>query len=451
MPRFQTTDCEGFYRRDFLRFGTAGLFGLSLPQLLRLEARADARRATGAAGGPPKRRADAVIQVWLGGGPASIDIWDLKPNAPAEIRGEFKPMATVADGVQVSEHLPLMAKSVDKVSVVRSLFHTIPSHGPATTFMNSGNKPTPAVQYPWLGALSARLLPAEKGVPPYVSFGSRQGSNEAGFLGTAYNPFPVEGAGNGKGGKGDPGGFRVRGIQLPPGFSLDDLAHRDKLMRDFDSTFRSVDTSADLVDGLDVFHKEALDILRSDRTKRAFDLAREPQSVREHYGTSPFGQGVLAARRMVEAGVRFVTVSLGGWDTHQKNFEALSKRLLPQLDQTLSALIEDLHGRGMLDRTVVYCAGEFGRTPKINKNAGRDHWARSMAVVLAGGGFKSGYVHGTTDAQGMAPATDPCTPDDLAATLFNQLGLDPHQELTTPTGRPIQLFREGRVVDKLLA
>ena len=448
MSRFQTTDCEGFHRRDFLRFGTAGLFGLSLPQLLRLEARADARRA---AGGAPKRRAEAVIQVWLGGGPASIDIWDLKPNAPTEIRGEFKPIPTAADGIQISEHLPQMAKSVDKVSVVRSLFHTIPSHGPATVFMNSGNKPTPAVQHPWLGSLSAKLLPAEKGVPPYVSFGTRQGGNEAGFLGTAYNPVPVEGAGNGKGGKGDPGALRVRGIQLPAGFSLEDLSHRDKLMRDFDSTFRSVDTSADLVDGLDVFHKEALEILRSDRTRKAFDLGREPQSVRERYGSTPFGQGVLAARRMVEAGVRFVTVSLGGWDTHQKNFEALSKRLLPQLDQTLSALIEDLHGRGMLDSTVVYCAGEFGRTPKVNKNAGRDHWARSMAVVLAGGGFKGGYAHGTTDAQGMAPATDPCTPDDLAATLFNQLGLDPHQELMTSTGRPIQLFREGRVVDKLLA
>jgi uncharacterized protein (DUF1501 family) len=166
---------------------------------------------------------------------------------------------------------------------------------------------------------------------------------------------------------------------------------------------------------------------------------------------TPFGQGALAARRLVEAGVRFVTVTLGGWDTHQRNFEALSKRLLPQLDQTLSALVEDLAGRGMLDRTVVYCAGEFGRTPKVNKNAGRDHWARSMSVVLAGGGFRSGYAHGTTDAQGMAPATDACTPDDLAATLFTLLGIDPHLELASPTGRPIQLFREGRVVEKLLA
>jgi uncharacterized protein (DUF1501 family) len=453
MPRFQTTDCEGFYRRDFLRFGAAGLLGLSLPQLLRLEARAKEARRTQSA--TPTRHADAVIQIWLGGGPASIDIWDLKPNAPAEIRGEFKPIPTAADGVQISEHLPLMAKSAGKVSIVRSLAHTIPSHGPATVFMNTGNKPTLAIQYPWLGSLSAKLLPAEKGVPPYVSFGTRQGGNEGGFLGTAYNPFPIEGVnigkGGGKSGKGNTAAMRVRGIELPSGFSLEDLEHRDKLMRDFDSTFRAADKSGDLVDGMDAFHKEALEILRSDRTKTAFDLAREPESVRDRYGMTPFGQGALAARRLVESGVRFVTVTLGGWDTHQKNFEALSKRLLPLLDQTLSALIEDLAGRGMLDRTVVYCAGEFGRTPKVNKNAGRDHWARSMAVLLAGGGFRSGYAHGTTDAQGMAPAMDACTPDDLAATLFHLLGLDPHQELTSPTGRPIQLFREGRVVEKLLA
>ena len=442
MASYRTTDCEGFHRRDFLRFGMAGLFGLSLPQLLRLQARADAARRPGA----PARRAEAVIQVWLGGGPASIDIWDLKPKAPAEIRGEFKPIATAVDGLQITEHLPRVAKTADKVSVVRSLYHTLPSHGPATVFLNTGNKPVPSVQYPYLGSLAARLMPVAKGVPPYVSFGGRRESgNEAGFLGTGYNPFPVESAG------GKAGDLRVRGIQLPGGLPLNDLEHRDQLMRDFDSTFRQIDASGDLADGLDVFHKEALDILRSDRTKIAFNLAREPQSVRDRYGATPFGQGALAARRLVEAGVRFVTVSLGGWDTHQQNFETLSKRLLPQLDQTLSALLEDLAGRGMLDRTVVYCAGEFGRTPKINKTAGRDHWARSMAVVLAGGGFKAGHVHGSTDSQGMAPATDPCTPDDLSATLFHLLGIDPHTELSTPTGRPIQLFREGTVVDKLLA
>jgi uncharacterized protein (DUF1501 family) len=442
MARFPS-DCEGFYRRDFLKIGTAGLFGLTLPQLLQLEARAAEKTEGGKA-----RRANAVVMVWLGGGPATIDMWDLKPEAPAEIRGEFKPIDTKADGVQISEHLPKMAQVMDRTTVVRSFNHSIPAHGPATVFMTTGNKPTPALQYPHLGSLTTRLLKAEPGVPPFVSFNDR-GNSVSGYLGSAYNPFTVEGGAAGA--KGDTGGLRVRGIQLPNGFSLEELENREKLLQGFDSTFREVDRGADLVDGLDTFHKQALEILRSDKTKKAFNLGQEPQQLRDRYGANAFGQGALAARRLVEAGVRFVTISLGGWDTHNRNFEALSKRLLPQLDQTLSALIQDMGDRGLLEKTVVYCAGEFGRTPKINKNVGRDHWARSMAVVVAGGGFKQGYVHGATDAQGMAPATEPVTPDDLSSTLFHVLGLDPHQELMTATGRPIQLFREGHVVEKLLA
>jgi hypothetical protein len=437
------TDCEGFHRRDFLALGAAGLFGLTLADLLRLEARAAARGAD-ADVTKARKRARAVILLWLGGGPASIDMWDLKPAAPETIRGQFKPIPTSVPGVQICEHLPRVASVLDRMTVVRSLYHTIPSHGPATVFMTTGNKPTPALNYPSLGSLTARLLPGEQGVPPYVSFGNTAAT--AGYLGTAYNPFLIEGAAGIKG-----GAMRVRGIQLPAGVTLAQLANRDRLLEGFDATFRELDRSADLVEGMDAFHRQALEILRSDRTKKAFDLAQESPALRERYGPTPFAQGALAARRLVEAGVRFVTLSLGGWDTHGQNFQALSKRLLPVLDQTLSALVEDLHGRGMLDETVVYCAGEFGRTPKINKNAGRDHWARSMAVVLAGGGFKAGYVHGSTDAQGMSPAAEAVTPDDVSATLFHCLGIDPHRELTTPTGRPVQLFREGRVVEKLLA
>jgi hypothetical protein len=434
------TDCEGFYRRDFLKIGAAGLMGLGLPDLLRLEARAGA-----------KRKANAVILLWLGGGPATIDMWDLKPGAPEGIRGTFKPIATKAPGVQVSEHLPKTAQVMHRATLVRSLAHSIPAHGPATVFMTTGNKPTPAVQYPALGSLATRLLPAEKGVPPYVSFGEIRGGNAgaAGYLGTAYNPFIVEGAAGGKGNRA--ASFRVRGIQLPGGFTLDELNNRDKLLASFDDTFREVDRAADVADGFDAFHKKALEILRSDKTKKAFELEQEKPELRARYGSTSFGQGALAARRLVEAGVRFVTISLGGWDTHGKNFDALSKRLLPTLDAALSTLIADLHDRGLLDSTLVYCAGEFGRTPKVNKNAGRDHWARSMAVLLAGGGLRGGYAHGTTDASGMAPSTEPCTPDDVSATLFSCLGIDPHRELTTSSGRPIQLFREGKVVRKLLA
>lgn len=451
MTDFLKTDCERFHRRDFLKIGAAGLFGLSLPQLLALEAQARNNNPTGLA----NRRANSVILVWLAGGPATIDMWDLRPNAPEGIRGEFREIPTNASGIKICEHLPRMAQVMDKCTVVRSLAHTIPSHGPATVFMTTGNRPTPAIQYPSMGSLAARLMRPGQGVPAYVSFGEvRNGAaGGAGYLGTAYNPFIVEGVGAARGGAvpGRNAGLRVRGITLPTGFTLEQLENRNRLLEGFDRGFEALDRNSDLADGLDAFHRQALDILRSDRTQTAFDLDREPASLRQRYGTDNFGLGALAARRLVEAGVRFVTISLGGWDTHGQNFQNLRTRLLPTLDRVLSTLIEDLHTRGMLDSTIVYCAGEFGRTPRINRNSGRDHWARSMAVVLAGGGFCRGYAHGTTDVQGMAPATDPCTPDDISATIFHALGLDPHQELMTPTGRPMQLFREGRVINRLLA
>jgi hypothetical protein len=441
MAGFSKTDCEGFYRRDFLKIGAAGLFGVTLPQLLELEARAAARPAAGTA-----RRASSVIFVWLGGGPATIDMWDLKPGAPAEIRGEFRPAPTCVPGVRISEHLPRVGRVLDRCTLVRSLAHSIPAHGPATVHMTTGNRLTPALQYPNIGSLATRLLPGTPGVPPYVSFGEVRASS-AGYLGTGYNPFIVEGVG---GGRGAAARLNVRGITLPTGFTLEQLDRRDELLRDFDGRFRAVDHGGDLADGLDAFHRRALEILRSPRTRRAFNLDEEPISLRDRYGRTPFGTGAIAARRLIDAGVRFVTLTLGGWDTHGQNFNALRTRLLPQLDQTLSALVEDLSDRGTLDSTVVYCAGEFGRTPRINRNAGRDHWARSMAVLLAGGGFKGGCVYGSTDGQGMAPATDACTPDDVCATIFHALGLDPHQELMTPTGRPVQLFREGQILPRLL-
>jgi uncharacterized protein (DUF1501 family) len=240
-------------------------------------------------------------------------------------------------------------------------------------------------------------------------------------------------------------------VTLPSGFTLNQLEDRNALVRSFDRRFEAADHKADLADGVGAFHQQALDILRSRRTRDALDLRQEAAAVRERYGHIPFGHGCLGARRLVEAGARFVSVSTGPiWDTHSQNFGDLRTRNLPRLDQALSALIGDLDDRGLLASTIVYCAGEFGRTPKINKRAGRDHWARSMAVVLAGGGFRRGLVYGSTDAQGMAPASKPCTPDDIAATIVKQLGIDPHQELQTPSGRPVQLFREGRVLSGLL-
>jgi len=444
------TDCEGFHRRDFLTIGSAGALGLTLSGFLAAQARA---ATTGDLAARPK--AKGVILLWLAGGPATIDMWDNKPEAPEGIRGEFKSIPTVVPGIQIAETFPKVAAVTDKLTIVRSLHHTIPSHGPATVFMTTGNKPTPALQYPSMGSLTARLLKTEVGVPPYVTFGDvRNGqAGLAGYLGTGYNPFVIEGnaPANGKDNPNRGSGFSVRGLTLKGTFGLDELEKRDQLLRKFDTGFDAVDRASDLVDGLDTFHRQALEILRSDKTRKALDLTAEKPATRELYGNTPFGQGALAARRLIEAGVRFATVSFGGWDTHGQTFNAHKTRLAPTTDQVVSALLKDLDDRGLLDSTIVMVAGEFGRTPKINKNSGRDHWARSMACLLAGGGFKRGYVHGSTDASGMAPATEPVTPDDIAATIFANLGIDPATELQTPTGRPMQLFREGRVITKIVA
>ena len=432
------TDCEGFHRRDFLKVGTAGLLGLGLADWLRLEAQ-------GAAASKGKRKATGVIMVWLAGGPSTIDMWDMKPEAPENIRGEFKPIATSAKGIRICEHLPRTAKVLDRCALVRSLHHNIPEHGVGTTYMTTGNRPGLTMEYPALGSIAAKVLTPPAGLPAYVTFSAlRNGGfvSNAGFLGTAYNPFEVQG--NPERGK-----LTVPGVALPDGFSLKDLENRTKLMRTFDEGFKTLDRE-DLPASLDRFQQQALDILRSNKTRKAFDLRAEPASLRDGYGRSPFGQSALVARRLIEAGVRFVTIGLGGWDTHGNNFGILRGQLLPQLDQTLAALIADLDRRHLLDQTLVYCAGEFNRTPQINSGAGRDHWARSMAVLLAGGGLPRGFVHGSTDRQGMAPAQDPCSPDDVSATLFHHLGVPPSHEVRTASGRPVAIFRKGKVIGKLL-
>lgn len=431
MTRTFRTDCEGYHRRDFLKLGSAGLLGLGLADLLRLEARAD----------KAKRKATSVIMVWFAGGPATIDMWDLKPDAPEGIRGEFKAIPTSAKGVSICDQLPKLAKMMDRCALVRSLHHNIPEHGVGTLYMTTGNRPSPALDYPALGSLASRLLPAPVGVPPAVTFSGFR-STGPGYLGSAYNAFEVEG--NPQQGK-----LRVQGISLPDNFSTADFANRDKLRGTFDAAFKALD-QAEVAASLDKFHHQALDILRSDKTRKAFHLDDEKPAVRDAYGRTPFGQSALAARRLVEAGARFVTIGLGGWDTHAGNFRTLRGQLLPQVDQTLAALVGDLDDRGLLDSTLVYCAGEFGRTPAINGSAGRDHWARSMAVFLAGGGIRKGYVHGGTDPHGLQPASEPCMPDDVSATIFRALGIAPNHEVQTTTGRPIAIFREGKVIEKLL-
>jgi hypothetical protein len=431
------TDCEGLPRRDFLRVGTAGLLGLSLADVLRQEARAAAGK---------RARASSVILLWLGGGPATIDMWDLKPEAPDNIRGDFRAIPTKAAGVRICEHLPKTAQVMDRCLLVRSLHHNIPAHGPGTVYMATGHPPSAALERPALGALAAHLLPAAPGVPPHVLLNGGRGNGfpgDAGFLGASCNPFEVAAP---------PlrGQLRIEGVTLPDGFTLTQLEDRHRLRNRFDRRFRALD-EADVPASLDRFQQQALDILRSERTRRAFDLEQEKPVVREAYGETTFGRSVLAARRLIEAGARFVTVGLAGWDTHAAGFQVLRTQLLPQLDRALASLVGDLDSRGLLATTLVYCAGEFGRTPQINSASGRDHWARSMAVFLAGGGLRRGHFHGSTDAHGEAPQTDPCSPTDLSATLFHALGIEPEHEVRTSSGRPLAVFRDGRVIDALFA
>jgi Protein of unknown function (DUF1501) len=427
------------HRRDFLRVGAAGLLGLALPVALRAKTIAQGTAAS-------KKVATGVIQIWLSGGPSTIDMWDPKPEAVEEIRGEFRSIDTSAPGVSISEHMPRLAKVMDRCALVRSLGHTISAHGPGTTYMATGNRPSPAIDYPSMGSLAAKILPPRPGLPPYVTFGSLGDGASAvgtGYTGPTCGPFEVEG---------DPnrGNLRAQGVSLPDGFSLRDLEAREKLLARFDGGLRALEKT-DAMKGLDGFHRQALEILRSDRVRSALDLSREASSIRDDYGRTPLGQGALAARRLIEAGARFVTLGVGGWDTHSDNFRTLRGRLLPPLDQALSALIRDLESRGLLDETIVVCAGEFGRTPRVNTSGGRDHWSRSMTALLAGGGILGGSVFGATDARGFAPSTDPCSPDDLAATMFHRLGFGPRYEVATASGRPIAIFRKGRVLDPLIA
>jgi hypothetical protein len=420
-------------RRSFLSAGTAGLLGLNLPSVLRAES-----RRTGA----DRTRADGAILVWLGGGPATIDMWDLKPDAPEEYRGEFKPTDTKAPGVQICEHLPKVAGVMDRCALVRSLHHTITDHGAGAVYIATGHPPSAALRYPALGAVAAKLLATQAGVPPYATLDRAAGfPGDAGYLGASCNPFDAEVGGRGS--------ARVGGVSLPTGFTAEQLDDRDRLRASFDKKFRDLDAD-DVPAGLEQFQRQAVDILRSDRVRKAFDLSAEKEKVREDYGASPLGRCALTARRLIEAGARFVTVGLGGWDTHGGNFRTLRQQLLPELDRVLAALVTDLHGRGLLERTLVYCAGEFGRTPRINGNAGRDHWPRSMSVFLAGGGVRGGTAYGTTDAYGLAPETGACAPADVSATVLHLLGLAPTHELRTPSGRPVALFREGKVLEPLL-
>lgn len=424
--------CDGRTRRDFLRVGAAGATGLTLANYLRWSEAGEVKNA----------KANSAIFIHLGGGPSHIDSFDPKPEAPAEIRGEFAPLATKTPGLSISEHLPLLASQSDKYTVVRGVSHTLAAHDLGAQYMVTGNRPLPSLVFPGFGAVASKELVSPRDLPPFVAIPST--NQAAGYLGVAYAPFNTGTTPQ----LGRP--FVVRGLAMTPGVTVTQVEKRQQLLERLDTAFAEHEQSDQLLRGLDRFAHQAHDIISSKRARVAFDVDRESASVRKRFGDGGFGQSCLLACRLVEAGVRFVTITFGGWDTHQQNFDRLKSKQLPELDRGLASLLETLSGRGLLDSTAVFMTGEFGRTPKINKNAGRDHYPRAMTVLMAGGGFAGGRVVGQSDKNGMEPAGEPITPDSLAATFYHVLGIDPHKEYHTSTGRPVMIVRDGKVMPELL-
>jgi len=420
--------CDNISRRDFVKVGAIGATGLSLASYLRL-AHADEVRPA---------RARSAIFVFLGGGPTHMDTFDLKPDAPAEVRGEFRPIDTNVPGVQICEHLPNLARCADKYTILRGVSHTLAGHELGTSYMNTGSRPLPSMVYPGYGAVVTKELPGDPDLPHFVAVPTTP--QRPGYLGVRYAPLQT----NTTPVVGQP--FNVRGISLGTGVTVEQLERRHRLLADLDTTFRGFEKTSSLVDGLDQFSQQAYAMISSPRARRAFDVSQERPEVAQPFGEHRFGQSCLLATRLIEAGTRFVTVSFGGWDTHANNFNATRTSLLPQLDQGLAALFNTLAAKGLLDSTAVYVTGEFGRTPRINERAGRDHWPRAFCVLLAGGGMRGGQVLGASDAQGGGPAREPITPDQVAASFFHALGIDHRKEYHTSSGRPIMIVRDGALI-----
>ena len=434
-----TRTCDGTTRRDFLRIGSLGVGlgvgGLALPDLLRL-------RALGAA--PNNRK--AVILIWQAGGPSHLDMYDLKPDAPAEFRGEFRPIATNVPGIDVGEHLPLQARIMDKLSIVRSGCHTNAGHGMGSQWMLTGWQPTIEVNdniYPCIGSVAARMKgPNEPGMPAYVNLPRPLGLGKAAYLGASYNPFSPDS---------DPNtdGFQVRNLKLGGRVDLARLDRREQLLRRLDGIRRDIDTKGDIV-GIDKFYRDALEMVTNDKAQKAFHVQAEPAKLRDEYGRNDLGQSCLLARRLVEAGVTFVAIQAGGgWDTHGDNFKQLKDNLLPKYDRAVSALVTDLYDRGLQNDVLVMAMGEFGRTPRINGGAGRDHWPQAMSVLYAGGGLRMGQAIGSTNDKAEYPTSKPATPGCLLSTMYRVLGIDHRHVFHDQANRPLPILAEGQPIEEL--
>jgi hypothetical protein len=454
--------CDGYTRREWLRIGGLGFLGLSLPSLL------EARRAL-AAPAPTDRRGKArsCIVLFFLGGPPQHETWDPKPQAPAEIRGNLQPIASAVPGIQVGELMPKTARLLDRIAVLRGVATNDSSHSSSGYYMTTGYphqpigvenaKPGAPNNWPCLGALVNRVLPGAGGLPAAITLPEQSANDgnltwpgqDAGFLGRSVDPWLINT---------DPSAanFHIDGLTLPADVPGARFEQRRSLYRQVNQRLDELVKSG-FQGGYDAQLQQALDLISASSARRAFNIQDEPPVVRDRYGRTKFGQSVLLARRLVEAGVPLVRVNWsrvpgahnnGHWDTHSKNTDGL-KQLMPIMDQAYSALLEDLGQRGLLDETLILWTGEFGRTPKINGAGGRDHWGRVFSVALAGGGVRGGVVHGASDSIGGLPKDGLVLPQDLLATVFHCLGVPPSSEIHDAQGRPIPLTR-GEVIRQVL-
>ncbi len=437
----QHRDCDGVTRRDFLRVGGLSALGLTLPGLLR----AHASGAPGATGTVQAKRDIAVILLWMGGGPSHIDTFDPKPEATQEIRGPFKAVPTNVSGIQLSEHLPKLAKQMDKFSIIRSVTSPDGTHVTATHYLLTGYPFNPAIECPGYGSVIAREKGFQNAMPPYTMFGSMPNMHGGGgYMGAVYNPFIINGDPNSA-------GFSVEDVAPPPGVDTIRMERRHLLRDSLDRWQHDKETASKSAQTMDEFYQRAYSLVTSPVAKKAFNLKEEPDKLRDDYGRNNFGQSCLLARRLVEAGVRCVSINFNGWDTHTDNFNALKGSLLPPLDGGYAALLSDLKQRGLLDTTLVVWMGEFGRTPRINAAAGRDHWPGAISVCMGGGGLKTGMVVGSSNATGESPKDRPLRVEDIAATLYQAAGINGDKEYMSPQERPVKINYDGTPIAELLA
>jgi hypothetical protein len=421
-------------RRSFVRAGA--LAGLGLGDLLRGLSFASQDDAI------PAPRAKGLIHIFLPGGMAHQETFDPKPYSPVSYRGQVRTIDTVLPGVRFGQHLQRTAKIADRITVIRSFTHGEADHNRGVHNMLTGYRPSPAVVYPSLGSVVSHELGSRKSLPPYVCVPNQPNAFAGtGYLSASYAPFALGDDPSRK-------NFKVRDLDLPKGVDAERFERRRAMLGTIDRGFGAAE-GVDGVEAMDSFYERAYEMLSSQEAKDAFKIDAEDAKVRDRYGRSGAGQRLLLARRLVESGVRYVTVTIGGWDHHERIADGMRNQL-PPVDQAYSALIEDLDSRGLLDETLVLLSTEFGRSPKVNKTGGRDHWPGVFSVVLAGGGVKRGYVHGASDSTASAVESKAVGPEDLARTVFTLIGIDPDKSLLAGGNRPLRLVKGGRVLHDVL-